>query len=142
MSIQVSAIRQRIAAKLDELSGWKEAPLSLEEFPNNYFQHQRFVVGITETVVHTPERKRRTEGVWVHTAIIVKWAYRIREDAVAADNDAALDAEHDIIKKVMEASQADVGIQLDSARRRRFDSELAAVSGEIEFTARHRLALT
>lgn len=67
--------------------------------------HRSVSVEIAETAPHPREgRQRVADGMLVQHVVLVRWAYRIRGDAVSSDYDAALDAEQQLVRALVAIS--------------------------------------
>lgn len=67
--------------------------------------HRSASVEIAETAPHAREgRQRAADGMLVQHTVLVRWAHRIRGDAVSSDYDAALDAEQQLVRALVAIS--------------------------------------
>tara|TARA_Y100000114_G_C11570950_1_gene236363 strand:+ start:85 stop:513 length:429 start_codon:yes stop_codon:yes gene_type:complete len=107
MSIKLSEIRQGIATQILTLSGYNQSKFPVQYFARqeNTLAHKSFSVGISITE-ESGERQRRAT-YYLSSVIEVKIAYRLRPlDIYPTDYDNALDAEEDIIKKILSSYQS------------------------------------
>ncbi len=102
--MNLSTLRQSIASKVSELSGFRESTHSPELFgrTQNTMAHLGFTVGMSSSVA-MEERQRRAVGVYLNTPVQVTFAHRLRPlDVYPVDYDNSLDKEVDVITKVLE----------------------------------------
>ena len=143
-TLTVAAVRQRVAAALEALSGWDQSTVAYDAFPadTDIDQHKSFAVGVPRTEVTAVNeghgRKRASEGGLVRTSVRVRWAHRVRVDGAISDTDDALAAEAAAIVAVLGISEADLHITLESTDRQ---VRATWLIGEIAFRADHRIAL-
>lgn len=107
--MNLSTLRGAIADKVAELSGFQESTHSPDYFgrTQNTMAHKGFTVGLSSST-GMDERQRRTVGVYLNTPVQVTFAYRLRPlDIYPVDYDLALDAEVDVINKVLEVYSTD-----------------------------------
>ena len=105
MSESYSSIRQGIASKIAELTGFQETKHVPDLFgrTENTVAHKAFGVGLASSSAAN-ERQRRAVGVYIETPIQVIFSYRLRPtDAYPIDYDLALDTEENVINKVLES---------------------------------------
>lgn len=107
--MNLSTLRQAVASKVAELTGFQESPHSPDYFgrTQNTIAHKSFTVGMSSSVA-MDERQRRAVGVYLQTPIQVTFSYRLRPlDIYPVDYDLSLDAEVDVIRKVLEVYTTD-----------------------------------
>lgn len=107
--MNLSTLRQAVASKVSELTGFQESPHSPDYFgrTQNTIAHKSFTVGMSSSVA-MDERQRRAVGVYLQTPIQVTFSYRLRPlDIYPVDYDLSLDAEVDVIRKVLEVYTTD-----------------------------------
>jgi len=105
--------------------------------------HANFAVGVPITITSDPAHPARpSTGVVSRTTVAVRYSWRHRNDASAADYDAALVAEQLLIAAVYGVSDRAglPGLWVSTARRR-LDSTAAYIVGDLEFTAIHYLGV-
>lgn len=142
-ALSVSAVRQRVAAAVEAISGWTESRHAWASFgrDTDSLVHHSFSIGTPTTDVLPEQRQRRSEGALVETVVEVSWAHRLRGDAQVSDTDAALAAEAGLITTLMGVSQADCHIVLEGAERE-VEGDGTWLVGTVTVRAVHRLALT
>lgn len=109
MAQSLSSIRRAIASKIEELTGFKESNHTPDYFgrTENTVAHRAFSISVS-TSSAMEERQRRAVGVYLDTPIQVLFSYRLRPlDIYPTDYDLALDAEEEVINKVLEAYTTD-----------------------------------
>lgn len=109
MAQSLSSIRRAIASKIEELTGFKESNHTPDYFgrTENTVAHRAFSISVASSTA-MEERQRRAVGVYLDTPIQVLFSYRLRPlDIYPTDYDLALDAEEEVINKVLEAYTTD-----------------------------------
>lgn len=109
MGQSLSSIRRGIASKIEEISGFKESKHTPDYFgrTENTVAHKAFSISVASSTA-MEERQRRAVGVYLATPMQVLFSYRLRPlDIYPTDYDASLDAEEEIINKVLEAYPTD-----------------------------------
>lgn len=142
------AVRQRIAAAVEALSGWREAKAhSYDTFPGESSQaaHLGFAVGVPSTtftsgVESSRVRRGAIEGGLVRTEVRVRWTHRTRADGQVDDYDAALDAETTLITTILGVARTDLHVELEGATRG-VAGDGTYMLGEVAVVATHRIAL-
>lgn len=127
MSVSLAQMRQAVTSKIEELSGFKLAKLPPSYFgrTQNTIAHKAFSVGF-ETSTAAVERQGRGRGLYLSSPLVVVFAYRLRPlDIYPVDYDAALDAERDIITKVLGTYTGDnqFSIRFENSNRQVIDSQ-------------------
>lgn len=153
MALTVRQVRDRIADGITEAlgsSGWTESRTTYDLFPRDTraLSHKSFAVGALGTVPGQGDRQndRRgttTRGAIATTAISVRFAFRLRADAQAADYGAALDAEGVLTKAILGVDRdPQLSVRILRVPLRRGDAgEGTAFLGQLDFEVLHRLAL-
>ena len=152
-AVTLAELRQRMAARVAAISGWWEAPVPYDLFGPSAVPdsvpatkaHLAFAIGIGETVDAEEMRQRASVGTHVRTEVAVRFLARHTPGPTnsQASLDAALTAEHGMIKQVMAQGASwpvDLRILYRSSRR------TIADTGEwfehtVSFTVTHLLAL-
>lgn len=142
MSLSLSTLRQGIASKIQELSGFKLSKHSPDFFgrTENTVAHLAFSVGLNSSTA-TEERQRRSVGVYIQTPVTVIFSYRLRPlDIYPTDYDLAMDTEEQVIQKVLESyvSNNQFTIRYVSSTREVTDSQEYIII-TIEFTTLHTI---
>jgi len=109
MGQSLSSIRKAIASKIEELSGFKESKHPPDFFgrTENTVAHKAFSISVASSTA-MEERQRRAVGVYLATPMQVIFSHRLRPlDIYPTDYDASLDAEEQVINKVLEAYTTD-----------------------------------
>lgn len=109
MAQSLSSIRKGIATKIEEINGFKESRHTPDYFgrTEDTVAHRAFSVGVSSSSA-MEERQRRAVGVYISTPMIVIFSYRLRPlDIYPTDYDASLDAEEEVINKVLETYPSD-----------------------------------
>ena len=109
MAQSLSSIRKAIATKIETLSGFKESKHTPDFFgrTENTVAHKAFSISVASSTA-MEERQRRAVGVYLSTPMQVIFSYRLRPlDIYPTDYDASLDAEEQVINKVLEAYATD-----------------------------------
>jgi len=109
MGQSLSSIRRGIASKIEEISGFKESTHTPDFFgrTQNTVAHKAFSISVASSNA-MEERQRRAVGVYLSTPMQVIFSYRLRPlDIYPTDYDAALDAEEQVINKVLETYPTD-----------------------------------
>ena len=136
-----STIRQAIAAKILEISGFKQTTSTPDLFlrTQDTIAHKAFAVGLSNSLGMT-ERQRRSVGVYVETPITVIFAYQLRPmDRYPTDYDLSLDTEELVINKVLEAyTNKAFTIRYLSSLREVTESEEHIII-TLEFTTQHTI---
>jgi len=143
MSLSLEALRSGIATQILGITGF-----TLSKHPPDYFgrqqntiAHRSFAVAIG-LVSAAAERQRRPTFVYVETAVLVSFAFRLRPlDAYPTDYDLALSAEKQVIEKVLgsyAAIQNEIQIRFVSSSRETTESNEYMLHS-VEFIARHTL---
>ena len=144
MNASISLVRQKIAAQVATLSGFREINIPPEFFgrTQNTIAHLGFAVQIDQ-VASIPDRQRLSVGLYVGTNIIVKFAYRLRPmDSYPTDYDLSFDAVQDVTRKVLGSYQSlNIGITpvFNTARHTIGDS-LEYIIHELQFIVRHTIS--
>ena len=94
-----------------------------------------FSVGLTTSGVK-PGRQRVSEGILMETTVQIRWAIRLKADAMQDSYDLGLDVEVEIIKVVRTIDFAGLTIIYQSSDRYS-DSEFGFLIGTITFMANH-----
>jgi len=144
-ALTVAAVRQRVAAALEAESGWTESRFAPPLFGLDVDQllHHSFSVEVPSTSPIAADRRQRvTAGVVVDTPALVRFAHQLRGDNQVADYDAALTAEHTLIKTVLGIARTDLHLTLAAVAGRLVHPSGTVFLGTVRFTAKHRLALT
>jgi len=123
----LSSIRKAMAAKIEELSGFKESKHTPDFFgrTENTVAHKAFSISVASSSA-MEERQRRAVGVYLSTPMEVIFSHRLRPlDIYPTDYDAALDTEEQVINKVLEAYISDnaFSIRYASSQRAVTDSQ-------------------
>lgn len=140
----VHTIRQTIAgAILNELEGdgWQESAVPYDQFGSGEGEnalHKSFAVGCPTT---TPFGGRQTlaEGVFVDTAVVIKWAYNVSALDQVDSYDAALVFEALIVGAA--ASSRRDGLQLIVGQMTRPLDDQGWIFGSITLRALHHFSL-
>lgn len=145
MAISTAQLRAAVSAQIATLSGYKQVLMLPEYFTrtSNSIAHKGYAVSVA-TSNAIPERQRRAVGLVLDTVVRVQIAYRIRPHDVMIDYDAALDAESEVIGKILNtyvAIQAGVSIRFVRAVRSAPDSSEYLISA-LEFSALHTISIT
>jgi hypothetical protein len=109
MGQSLSSIRRGIATKIEEISGFKESKHTPVYFgrTENTVAHKAFSISVSSSTA-MEERQRRAVGVYLATPMQVLFSYRLRPlDIYPTDYDGSLDAEEEVINKVLEAYPTD-----------------------------------
>ena len=109
MPQSLSSIRKAIATKIETLSGFKESKHTPDFFgrTENTVAHKAFSISVASSTA-MEERQRRAVGVYLSTPMQVIFSHRLRPlDIYPTDYDASLDAEEQVINKVLEAYATD-----------------------------------
>jgi hypothetical protein len=123
----LSSIRKAMAAKIEEISGFKESKHTPDFFgrTENTVAHKAFSISVASSSA-MEERQRRAVGVYLSTPMEVIFSHRLRPlDIYPTDYDAALDTEEQVINKVLEAYISDnaFSIRYASSQRAVTDSQ-------------------
>lgn len=141
-ALAVSAVRQRIAAALAAIEGWRESNLAPGLFPGQEpraLQHLAFAVAVPESPA-LRDRQKPALGAPVETAVEVVFLHRLRGDAQVSDFDAFLDAEQTALEAVIGIARTDLVLGFEGASREILaDGTLAQAT--LRFNVQHRLAL-
>jgi len=143
-ALTVAAVRQRVAAALEAESGWTESRFAPPLFGLDVDQllHHSFSVAARSSEPLAADRRQRlSRGVDTETTLVVRFAHRLRGDNQVADYDAALGAEHTIIKTVMGVSRANLHVLFAAVDDRGVSDNGEQFLGAVRFTAIHLLAL-
>lgn len=147
-TLTVHDLRERVAAALEAIDGWKESRWAYDLLPlaePGTYAHLAFAVGVP--TVRWPDatesslRKRGAEGGMVETDLRVRWLHRIRGDAQVADYGDAFDAEAAAYKALIGMSKVGLHLFLVSMSHR-IVGDGTWMLGEIQATAIHRLPLS
>lgn len=146
MALALSAIRTRIATRVTAAlgaSGWRVSRYTYDQFPGDtrLIEHLDFAVGVLRSDVEPLDRRRRSVGAQVETAVAIKYTHRIRPDAAVADYDAALDAEQALVQAILGVSLADMTMRWTGAPSRSLVADGTLFLGEVTFVVRHGYAL-
>lgn len=147
MALTVRQLSERLAAHLAvQLPDWRQSiyPVELMPYDTRPTQHLCWAIGLGVSTVAALDRRRVTVGTHTTTGVTVAWAYRLRDDGVVADVDAAYDAEAALVAALLTIDQdPDLGLQLDRLSRRVVggDSGHIILLGSVELTCHHRLPL-
>ena len=143
-ALTVATVRQRVATALEAVSGWTESRFAPPIFGRDSAQlvHHAFTVDpATTSPLDADRRQRVADGVEAVTGLTVRFAHRLRGDNQVADFDAALAAEHTVIKTALAISRSDLHIIFAAVERRAVSDAGDLFLGAVRFTALHRLAL-
>ena len=141
--LSASRVRQRVAAPLADLAGWRESRWSQQLFRSDPRpgSHLSYAVGISASGLHSGERRqRRSEGLLVETAVTVTFSQVVKGDDMNGSQDAALDAIELVIRTVLGASRNDLHLLYSN-----YALSTAAegyIVADVEFRAIHRITLT
>ena len=140
--MQVSAIRQAVAAQILTISGSSESRHSYDDFiklTSSDLKHLGFSTWCPRSAPQDHPQKL-TQGVMTNTALHVRTFYRARPDtAPGADADLATDAEIVVVRKVLATpGTAGVRFRWDDADRKRVPG---GVISTLLFDCYHRLDL-
>lgn len=140
-SLSVSAVRQRIAAALEAVSGWTQSAWAADLLGRDpkFIGNRLFSVSSPRTAVQQGQRQRRSEGVVVSSEIIVTWLWQLRLDDQIDSYDEALDAEQELIEALAAVSLADLHVILVDQMRQVLPS--GWVRGMITLRTDHRIPL-
>lgn len=147
MPLAPSALRARIATAINTdlaADGWTESRYAYPLFPgqdSRLIVHLGYAVGLISTTPVRPDRQAQSFGAVVQTTVGVRFAHRLRADAMVADYDAALDAEGDLLISVMGSSQTDGQVVLQGVTTRDVVADGTLYLGEIRFTVLHTYAI-
>jgi hypothetical protein len=127
MPQSLSSIRKAIATKIETLSGFKESKHTPDFFgrTENTVAHKAFSISVASSTA-MEERQRRAVGVYLSTPMQVIFSYRLRPlDIYPTDYDASLDAEEQVINKILEvyATDNEFTIRYTSSERSVTDSQ-------------------
>jgi hypothetical protein len=127
MPQSLSSIRKAIATKIETLSGFKESKHTPDFFgrTENTVAHKAFSISVASSTA-MEERQRRAVGVYLTTPMQVIFSYRLRPlDIYPTDYDASLDAEEQVINKILEvyATDNEFTIRYTSSERSVTDSQ-------------------
>ncbi len=127
MAQSLSSIRKAIATKIETLSGFKESKHTPDFFgrTENTVAHKAFSISVASSTA-MEERQRRAVGVYLSTPMQVIFSYRLRPlDIYPTDYDASLDAEEQVINKILEvyATDNEFTIRYTSSERSVTDSQ-------------------
>lgn len=136
MSVLLSEIRSGVATQISSLTGYNESKFPPEFFARqqNTLAHKSYSVGIPVTE-DSGERQRRAT-YYLRSVIEVKVAYRLRPlDVYPIDYDNALDAEKEVIERVLRSyTTINNEIQLRFARvTREIPDSMEFLISTIEF---------
>lgn len=142
-AIAVPAIRQRIAAAIDAVSGFSQSRFAGPLFARDtdHTAHRAFAVEVADTAPQA-SRQKLALGARVRTNFIVRWAYRLRADAQVADYDAALTVEAALVAAVMGMSVEDINLHWDGEPQRAVSPAGDWFLGGLTFHVDHLYALT
>jgi hypothetical protein len=143
-ALAVATVRQRVATALAALSGWTESRFAPPAFGRDTAQlvHHTFSVApVTTAPLDADRRQRVAAGVEAVTPFTVRFAHRLRGDNQVVDFDAALAAEHAVVKAVLSISRIDLHVLFDAVEQRAVSDAGDLFLGAVRFTALHRLAL-
>lgn len=121
-NLSVATMRQRVAAHLvATLSGWSESTFLFERWPDalpTNGDHKRFALGVPSTEVEELDRQKSGGTTYVHTSLVVRWAYGLQNGAEVASFDAALAEEAAIIAALRSCvGSAGPSVTIESATR-------------------------
>lgn len=103
-------VRQRVAAAISGTLGstWRQAVIVEDDLvEGRSTRHKTFDVSVPESTFVDPRRRARggaTEaepGIRTDTTVVVRWFWNLRPDGHAADYDAALEIEPDVVAAVL-----------------------------------------
>ena len=143
MPLSLQQLRSGIATQILGITGFTLSKHLPDYFgrQQNTIAHRSFAVSIG-LVSASPERQRRPSFVYVETSVLVSFAYRLRPlDAYPTDYDLALDAERQVIEKVLgsyASIQNEIQIRFVSSSREATESNEYMIHS-LEFIARHTL---
>ena len=144
MSIQPSAIRQRLATSLNALTGWYEALVPHAAFPLGETRpkaHKVFSVEVLGTSFLSARKQRLSEPQYVNTEIEVKVALRLRPQSQRSDIDTATDATQTVLQNLLSASKSDVSLEVQSIDYQVLPGNDWFV-GTLRFNAHHMYAIS
>lgn len=139
-TLTFSALRQRVAAGLEALSGWNESPFAPDLFPRDTSKlgHRAFVVGVEQTSTHPqPNRRRASSTLLVSSTVLVRFAARLTANNQVAAYDAALDLEDAARSAVLGVASTDLHLLFRDSRREADPAGWVLV--EIRFDAVHQI---
>jgi hypothetical protein len=124
VTLALATVRQRIETAVDALTDWHPSPMPAELFgrdPSN-LAHLSFAVGFGNSepagsLVESSRIRRGSNGGDYHTSVVVRFAFRLRQAAVA-DYDLAL-AQHDALRVALLGVAGTGGLHLLVAREAR-----------------------
>ncbi len=142
-ALAYSAIRQRVAAGLDAISGWTEGKYPYDVFGRDAstLAHLGFAVGLPESE-WTDDRQKLSRGTRTRTTVGVRFTARIKPKDQVASYDTALDAEQDAIEAVMGVSYTDLHLRLTDRATREVIEPGEWILVNLIFEAAHRIALS
>ena len=137
-ALTISALRQRIATQLTALSGWTQSPFDHERLvtAGTPAQHLQYALEVSVSERSTSPHSSDA-GALVDTTVIVHWLYRRNQKDHATTLDSALDAEQNMILKVLATSKTSLAIAWVRSDR---VLEGDWFVGETEFIATHAIA--
>lgn len=145
MSCSLSELRAAVSTQILTLSGFH-----LIKQPPDYFgrvqntlAHKAFTVDLRSSS-EAVERQRKSVGVMLQTTVGIKFSFRLRpKDLYPTDYDNALDAEKDVINKVLNSYQSvQGGLQIRYNRSTRsVPDSMEYMIINLEFTAQHTLPI-
>lgn len=146
MSINPYEVRQRVAAVVEALSGWKESRWTWAQFPAaepGQYAHLAFAVGVISTKARGPVESSATARTvaMVDSEIGIRWAFITRADSAVSRMDAALQAEDAMVRAVLNCSRAG-GLHLSWVEsRRQIVGDGTVILGDTLFSAFHQYQL-
>ena len=146
-SVKLSAIRSRMAAAIEGISGagLHQSPLPFDAFgrTTNTLAHKAFAVGMGGSTARD-DRQRASEGAMMETDVDITFAYRIRPLDQLTDVDLEMDLENTIITALLDRSNnalyPNLHIKLISTTRTLTDSGEYVIS-LLSFAALHYISL-
>lgn len=147
VALAVSVVRQRIAAAIGVELGadWREdvwAPETMLSTGTRPGRHKVYSVSVDRSGPTPPTaRQRRPDGVGTHTALSIRFAYRLRADSQVDDYDAALDAEAAVIKGAMSTTGTDGPRVTWTQSTRQIAGDGTVYRGLVQIDAWHVMAL-
>lgn len=140
-----SAIRQRVAAAVEAITGMTESPFIDDALTSGTARNNadgKFSVTVQSSTLSSQQRQRRTEGVELYTDIRIDYLSNMRADNAVADLDAATDRGDAIIAAVSgTVSLVNLHLDLIDLTEPQQIVDQPVTQATITYRATHRLGL-